>query len=75
MKIELPAELRAQIAAEVARRVISEADWFVEAAREKVAASAQRSYLEQRAARGGRGALKRILAQVPADEPMPGDER
>jgi hypothetical protein len=72
-QVELPVELRA----EVARRAGpgSEAEWVAEAVRERLAACAQMEYLEGRAARGSKEAYERVLAKVPADAPLPGDEK
>jgi len=75
LTVELPEDLRAELAAHTASRGISESAWLEEAVREKLAATAGLVYLESRAARGGRGALRRILAKVPAADPVPGDER
>ncbi len=44
------------------------------AVREKLAACAELESLESRAARGSQEAYDRVLAKVPAAEPMPGDE-
>jgi hypothetical protein len=64
---------------EVARRASQnsggESAWVADAVREKLAACAQLEYLEARAARGSRDAYERVLAKVPATEPVPGDER
>jgi len=73
--VDLPQDLRAELAARAARRGISESAWLEEAVRERLAAAAELEYLEQRAARGSRDAFQHILAKVPPTEPMPGDER
>jgi hypothetical protein len=52
-----------------------ESAWVAEAVREKLAACAELEYLEGRAARGSQEAFARVLAKVPAVEPIPGDER
>jgi metal-responsive CopG/Arc/MetJ family transcriptional regulator len=71
----LPDELQAELDARTSRRGISDSAWIEEAVREKLASDAQLEYLEARAARGNRAEYDRILGQVPATEPMPGDER
>ena len=75
MRVELPEGLRAEVAGRVARLGISESAWLEEAVREKLAADAEREYLEGRAARGDRAAFERVLAKVPASDPLSGDER
>ena len=73
-QVELPAELRAEIARRAGDGPDSEAAWVAEAVREKLAACAQLEYLEARAARGSQEAYERVLAKVPAADPVPGDE-
>ena len=75
LRVELPEELRAEVAGRVARRGISESAWVKAAVREKLAADAKFEYLAARAARAKRGAFERVLAKVPAADPMPGDAR
>ena len=74
-QIELPDEL----CDEVARRAQSvpggEAAWIAAAVREKLAATADLEYLEQRAARGNSEVYRKVLSKVPAADPLPGDER
>src|SRR4051794_37215815 len=73
--IELPAELQAAVSQRASRQPGGESAWVADAVREKLAACAELKYLEARAARGSRGAYERVLAKVPAVEPVPGDER
>lgn len=73
--VELPAELQAEVARRASQNPGGESAWVAEAVREKLAACAQLEYLEARAARGSRDAYERLLAKVPAVEPVPGDER
>jgi hypothetical protein len=73
--VELPAELQAEVARRASRQPGGEAAWVADAVREKLAACAELEYLEERAARGSREAYERVLAKVPAVEPVPGDER
>lgn len=73
--VELPAELQAEVARRASQKPGGESAWVAEAVREKLAACAQLDYLEARAARGSRDAYERVLAKVPAVEPVPGDER
>ena len=73
--LEFPENLRSVIAGEASKRGISETEWLVEAAREKLAAEAELAYLAGRAARADRAAYEGVLARVPAAPPEPGDER
>ena len=73
--VELPAELQAEVARRASQNPGGESAWVAEAVREKLAACAQLEYLEARAARGSREAYQRVLAKVPAADPVPGDER
>jgi hypothetical protein len=73
--VELPAELQAEVARRAGHGPAGESAWVAEAVREKLAACAQLDYLQGRAARGSREAYDRVLAKVPAADPMPGDER
>lgn len=73
--VELPAELQAEVSRRAGPKPGGESAWVAEAVREKLAACAQLEYLEARAARGSRDAYERVLAKVPAVEPVPGDER
>lgn len=73
--VELPAELQAEVARRASQKPGGESAWVEDAVREKLAACAQMEYLGVRAARGSRDAYERVLAKVPAVEPVPGDER
>lgn len=73
--VELPAELQAEVARRASQKPGGESAWVADAVREKLAACAQLEYLEARAARGSRDAHEKVLAKVPAVEPVPGDER
>ena len=73
--VELPPDLRAEVARRAGQGPDSASSWVPEAVREKLAACAQLEYREGRAARGSREAYERALAKVPAADPMPGDER
>ena len=75
LTVELPDDLRAEVARRAGPGSLTEADWVVQAVREKLAADAQMEYLEARAARGDRAAYDRVLAKVPPSDPVPGDER
>jgi hypothetical protein len=72
--IELPPDLRAEVARRVGGDPAAAARWVAEAVRERLAALAELEYLEARAARGSRAAFERVLDKVPATEPAPGDE-
>jgi len=73
--VELPAELQAEVARRASQNPGGESAWVADAVREKLAACDQLEYLEARGARGSREAYQRVLAKVPAVEPVPGDER
>jgi hypothetical protein len=73
--VELPLELQAEVARRAGRDPGGESAWVADAVREKLAACAQLEYLAGRAARGSREAYERVLAKVPAADPVPGDER
>jgi hypothetical protein len=73
--VELPAELQAEVARRASPQPGGESAWVADAVREKLAACAELEYLDARAARGSREDYKRVLAKVPAVEPVPGDER
>ncbi len=73
--VELSAELQAEVARRASQKPGGESAWVEDAVREKLAACAAMEYLEARAARGSRDAYERVLAKVPAVEPVPGDER
>jgi hypothetical protein len=73
--VELPAELKAEIARRAGEVPGGESAWVAQAVREKLAACAELEYLEGRAAKGSREAFERVLAKVPAAGPAPGDER
>ena len=73
--VELPAELQAEVARRANQKPGGESAWVADAVREKLAACAQLEYLEARAARGSRDAYERVLAKVPALEPVQGDQR
>ncbi len=74
LRVELPPEVRAEVARRAGGGPAAEAAWVADAVRERLAACADLEYLEARAARGSREAFDRVLAKVPAADPMPGDE-
>jgi hypothetical protein len=73
--VELPAELQPEVARHASPKTGGESAWVADAVREKLEACKQLEYLEGRAARGNREAYERVLAKVPAVEPMSDDER
>ena len=73
--IEIPVELREEIARCAVVEPANESAWIAEAAREKLAACAELQYLEQRGSRGSQEAYERVLAKVREVAPMPDDER
>jgi hypothetical protein len=74
LRIELPPDLRAELARRAGGDPATEAKWVADAVRERLAALAALEYLETRAARGSREAFQRVLDKVPATAPLPGDE-
>lgn len=74
IRIELPPDVRAEVARRAGGDPTAEAQWVADAVRERLAALAELEYLEARAARGSRAAFERVLDKVPATEPLPGDE-
>lgn len=72
--IELPAEVRAEVARRAGDGAAAEAAWVAAAVRERLAACAELDYLEARAACGSRAAFELALSQAPAVPPEPGDE-
>lgn len=73
--LDLPDDLRSEVARRAGADPAREAAWVAEAVRERLAALAELEYLEQRAVRGSREAFDRVLNAVPATPPLPGDER
>ena len=73
--VELPAELKAEVVRRVGQAPGGESAWVADAVREKLAACAELEYLEARTAKGSRDAYVRVLAKVPAADPVTGDER
>jgi hypothetical protein len=74
LRIELPPDVRAEVARRVGGDLAAEAAWVADAVQERLAALAEREYLETRAARGSREAFERVLTKVPATDPAPGDK-
>jgi hypothetical protein len=72
--VELPAELKAEVARRAGQKPGGESAWVADAVREKLKACAQLEYIEARQARGNREAFDRVLSKVPATTPVPGDE-
>jgi len=75
LQVQLPDELRLEIARRAGPALETVSAWVAEAVRERLAACDELEYLQSRAARGSREAFERILAKVPPVPPMPGDER
>jgi hypothetical protein len=74
VRFDLPDSMYEQIQELTAREGISLDQFFATAAAEKLEAFTGVEYLEQRAARGSREKLRRILDRVPHVPPDPGDE-
>lgn len=75
LSVELPDDLRAEVAKEAARQGVSESVWLEHAAREKLSDTKQLALLASRAEKGDRDAYLRVLDKVPAVAPDAGDER
>ena len=75
MVLELPDDVRREVARRAGADPALEAAWVADAVRERLAALTELEYLERRAARGNREAFDRVLNKVPAIAPLPGDER
>ncbi len=73
--LELPEDIRKEVARRVGADPVREAEWVADAVRQRLAALTELEHLEQRAARGSREAFDSVLNKVPAVAPMPGDER
>jgi hypothetical protein len=73
--VELPAEPQAEVARRASQQPGGESAWVADAVREKLAACAQLEHLEARVAQGNRDANERVLAKVPAVDPVPGAEQ
>ncbi len=74
LRIELPPDVRAEVARRAGGDPTAEAAWVADAVRERLAALAELEYLEARAARGSREAFERVLAKAPATDAASGDE-
>ena len=74
VSFDLPDSLYKKIRELADREGISVAQFLASAAAEKLAALTSVEHLEQRAARGSREKLQRILDRVPHVPPDPGDE-
>ena len=73
--VELPPELQPEVARRVSQKTGGESAWVADAVREKLQRALSWSTLKLAHARGSRHAYERVLAKVPAIEPVPGDER
>ena len=72
--IELPAEVRAEVARRAGAEPAAVAAWVADAVRERLAACAAREYMAARGALGSREAFDRVLAKAADAPPAPGDE-
>ncbi len=69
VSINIPKSLREQIGEAARREGISMSQFMAIAAAEKIASQDAKSYLEERAKRGSREKLLRVLAKAPDVEP------
>jgi len=74
LSLRLPASIHRHLRAMAEREGISINQLVNSAVAEKLAALMTEEYLEQRAARGSRSKLRRVLAKVPKVAPDKGDE-
>lgn len=74
LSLRLPDSLHESVRQLAAQEDISINQFIATAVAEKMAALMTLDYLAQRAARGNRAAFDRVLRQVPARAPIPGDE-
>lgn len=74
LSITLSRELSAAVVERAGKAPGGEAAWVAEAVRERLSAIEAVAELHRRAARGSAEAFDRILAEVPALPPQPGDE-
>ncbi len=73
LQVELPSELQSELRNLGLVDESHLAAWVAEAVREKLAASKQKAYLEERAKRGDREGFVRALGKVPPVEPEEDD--
>ena len=73
LQVELPSELQSELRKLGSVDESHLAAWVTEAVLEKLAASKQQAYLEERAARGDRDGFRRVLGKVPQLEPAEED--
>jgi hypothetical protein len=73
LQVELPSELQSELRNLGLVDELHLAAWVAEAVREKLAASKQQAYLEERATRGDRESFRQVLGKVPTVEPAEED--
>jgi N-acetyl-beta-hexosaminidase len=73
LQVELPPELQTELKNLGLVDESHLAAWIAEAVREKLAASKQKAYLEERAAHGDREGFRSVLGKVPQIEPVEED--
>ena len=74
LSVEFPEDVRSEIARRAGNDPAQESAWVIAAVRDKLAACAQRDYLEERARRATPGDFREVLSKVKPNPPMPGDE-
>lgn len=74
MSVRLPESLHRQARELAEREGVSINQLVATALAEKVSALMTLEYLEERASRGSVAAFRKVLAKVPAAEPVEGDE-
>jgi hypothetical protein len=74
LQIELPDDVREEVARRTGGDQATAARWVADAVRERLTALREMEYLEERAARGSREAFDRVLAKAPPSPPVPEDE-
>lgn len=74
LSLRLPNSIHRHIKEIASQEGVSINQFISSAVAEKISAIATEDYLTARAARADRAAFKSILDQVPARQPLPGDE-
>ncbi len=72
--VELPPDVRAEVARRAGGAPGAEAAWVAEAVRERLAACSAREYMAARGSRGSREAFERVLDKAADAPPVAGDE-
>lgn len=74
LSLKLPNSIHRHVKEIASKEGVSVNQFISSAVSEKISALLTEDYLEQRAKRADREQFKKILANVPARKPLPGDE-